>query len=177
MLNRIVQLTGADVRKPDATSTSAPSIARVVSAATTSAALATAPPIETAGSVDASEEFIPVDPSSIHDAGLTDSEVEALILKYLLSRGDSTGRDVSEQVKLSFILLDPLLRQLKLDQLLVYRGSAPMNDYIYQLTDLGLRRRLQAKLADIALRFTIGLGRQRDSGGAAGAAALGLQIC
>src|SRR4029078_11804026 len=38
------------------------------------------------------------------------------------------------------ILIEPLLRQLKFDQLLVYRGSAPANDYIYQLTDLGRER-------------------------------------
>src|SRR4029078_9260368 len=76
----------------------------------------------------------------ISDAGLTDSAVESLILKYLLSRGDSAGREASEQVKLPFLLLEPLLRQLKYDQLLVYRGAAPMNDYVYQLTDLGRDR-------------------------------------
>jgi predicted ATPase with chaperone activity len=84
--------------------------------------------------------FIPIEPPSIGDAGLTDSEVESLILKYLLSRGDCTGREVAEQVRLPFILLDPLLRQMKFDQLLIYRGSAPMNDYVYQLTDLGRER-------------------------------------
>ena len=36
--------------------------------------------------------------------------------------------------------MEPLLRQLKYDQLLVYRGAAPMNDYVYQLTDLGRER-------------------------------------
>ena len=73
---------------------------------------------------------------------------------------------MADQIKLPFILLDPLLRQLKYDQLLVYRGSAPMNDYVYQLTDLGRERarrfigplhvlRLGAGLAD-------GLHRQRQ---------------
>jgi predicted ATPase with chaperone activity len=92
---------------------------------------------EHAPSVD---EYIPAEPASIRDAGLTESEVESLMLKYLLSRGDSTGRDVAEQIRLPFILIDPLLRQLKFDQLLIYRGSAPMNDYVYQLTDLGRER-------------------------------------
>lgn len=85
-------------------------------------------------------EFIPQEPDSIRGAGLTDSEVEALILKYLLARGDATGRDIADQVKLPFILLADLLRALKQDQLLVYKGSAPMNDYICQLTDLGRER-------------------------------------
>src|SRR4029078_853320 len=86
------------------------------------------------------DEYINIDPPTIRDGGLTDSEVESLILKYLLSRGDCTGREVSDRSNIPFILLDPLLRQLKFDQLLVYRGSAPMNDYIYQLTDLGRER-------------------------------------
>jgi predicted ATPase with chaperone activity len=90
--------------------------------------------------VDGAEEFVPIEPVTIRDAGLTDSEVEALILKYLLSRGDCTGRDIAEQIKLPFVLMEPLLRQLKYDQLLVYRGAAPMNDYVYQLTDLGRER-------------------------------------
>jgi predicted ATPase with chaperone activity len=73
-------------------------------------------------------------------AGLTDSEVEALALKFLLSRGDATGRDIADQVKLPFVLVDQLLRQMKVDQLLVHRGSAPMNDYQYQMSDLGRER-------------------------------------
>ena len=86
------------------------------------------------------DAYIPFEPTTIRDAGLTDSEVEALILKYLLARGDCTGREIADQIKLPFVLLDALLRQMKHDQLLVYRGSAPMNDYVYQLTDLGRER-------------------------------------
>ena len=86
------------------------------------------------------DAFIPLEPNSIREAGLTDTEVESLILKYLLARGDMTGREIAEQIRMPFVLLDQLMRQLKLDQLLIYRGSAPMNDYIYQLTDLGRER-------------------------------------
>jgi hypothetical protein len=85
-------------------------------------------------------EFVPIEPTSIVGAKLTSSEVEALILKLLLSRGDGSGRDVSEHLKLPFILLDALLRQMKNEQLLVHKGSAPMNDYVYQLTDIGRER-------------------------------------
>lgn len=89
---------------------------------------------------DSDNPFVPCEPSSFQAAGLTDSEVEALILKFLLARGDATGRAIAEQVKLPFVLVDQLLRQMKLDQLLVHRGSAPMNDYQYQLTELGRER-------------------------------------
>ena len=88
----------------------------------------------------ASEKFAPVEPASFHDAELSDSEVEALILKFLLARGDATGRDIAGQVKLPFVLVDELLREMKDSQLIVHRGSAPMNDFQYQLSDLGRER-------------------------------------
>jgi len=84
--------------------------------------------------------FVPREPASFRKAGLADSEVEALILKFLLARGDATGREIADQVKLPFVPVDQLLRQMKVDQLLVHRGSAPMNDYQYQMSDLGRER-------------------------------------
>jgi DNA-binding PadR family transcriptional regulator len=84
--------------------------------------------------------YLPIEPESFRQADLTDSEVEALILKFLLARGDAAGRDIAEQVKLPFVLIDQLLRTMKNDQLIVHKGSAPMNDYQYQLTELGRER-------------------------------------
>ena len=85
-------------------------------------------------------EFFPVEPTSFREAKLTESEVEELVLKFLLSRGDASGRDIADQVKLPFVLLDELLRQLKFDQLVFHRGAAPMNDYQFGLTDMGRER-------------------------------------
>lgn len=97
------------------------------------------PPSEPQKPVDP-EAFVPTEPTSFRDADLTDSAVESLILKYLLARGDVTGRDIADQVKLPFVLIDELLQDMKNSQLLVHRGSAPMNDFQYQLTDLGRER-------------------------------------
>jgi DNA-binding PadR family transcriptional regulator len=91
-------------------------------------------------SIDDKNDFLPVEPRSFEEAGLTESEVEALVLKYLLNRGDCLGRDIAEQVQLPFVLIDQLLRDLKLEQLVVYKNAAAMNDYCYQLTDLGRER-------------------------------------
>jgi hypothetical protein len=88
----------------------------------------------------ATTDFLPLEPTSIAGASLTESEVQALALKYLLSRGDASGREIADQVKLPFVLIDELLRQLKFEQLVVYKSSAPMNDYLYQLTDMGRER-------------------------------------
>jgi predicted ATPase with chaperone activity len=58
----------------------------------------------------------------------------------LLARGDCSGHDISEQIKLSFVPVDCLLRDMKNQQLVCHRGAAPMNDFQYQLTDLGRER-------------------------------------
>jgi hypothetical protein len=86
------------------------------------------------------DAFVPQEPDSFEAARLTESEVEALILKFLLARGDANGRDIAEQVKLPFIVIECLLRNMKNQQLIVHRGAALMNDFQYQLTDLGRER-------------------------------------
>ena len=75
------------------------------------------------------DTFMPIEPASFRAAGLTDSEVEALILKFLLARGDAAGRDIAEQVKLPFVPVGQLLSEMKYSQLVGHRGSAPMNDF------------------------------------------------
>ncbi len=85
-------------------------------------------------------DFFPAEPVSWRDAKLTESEIEELTLKFLLARGDASGREVAEQIKLPFALLEELLRQMKNEHWLVHRGAAAMNDYQYQLTDKGRER-------------------------------------
>jgi len=99
---------------------------------------ATQPAAEAAD--EPADTFVPIEPQSFREADLTDSEVETLILKFLLARGDVAGRDVAGQVKLPFVLIDELLQRMKKDQLVVHRGAAPMNDYVYQLTEMGRER-------------------------------------
>jgi len=86
------------------------------------------------------DAFVPQKPGTLEEAGITESEVESLVLKLLLSRGNMSGRDISDHIKLPYILMERSLREMKLDQLVVYRAAAPMNDYIYQLTDIGRER-------------------------------------
>ncbi len=84
--------------------------------------------------------FVPLEPESFESAQITEGQVESLLLKYLLAVGTATGRSVAEQCKMPFKLIDDLLSRMKNDQLVVYYGSAPMNDYVYQLTDVGRER-------------------------------------
>ncbi len=100
--------------------------------------IAASPEAETSGITE--DEYIPTEPASLAEAKLTESEVEALILKFLLGKGDAAGREIGEQIKLPFLLVDTLLQQMKKDQILGHRGSAQLNDYVYQLTEMGRER-------------------------------------
>jgi hypothetical protein len=137
LLQRINQLTTPDPRKTASpTAAQKPAPPEQNNHATATGAVAAAAAADPA----LADDFLPIEPPTVRDAGLTDSEVEALLLKFLLARGDLTGREMADQVRMPFVLVDAHLRQLKQDQLLIYRSSAPMNDYVYQLTDLGRER-------------------------------------
>ncbi len=97
-------------------------------------------PGESASSPALYEVFVPQEPATLRDTGMTDSEVEALVLKLLLARGDRVGREIAEHIRLPFVLVAPLLQQMKADQLVGYRAATPMNDYLYQLTEQGRER-------------------------------------
>lgn len=86
------------------------------------------------------EAFKPGEPATLLDTGLTTEEVEKLILKYLLARGSAVGRKIAQQICLPFGLIDPLLKSLKQEQLIVFKGAATMGDYEYALTELGRER-------------------------------------
>jgi hypothetical protein len=83
------------------------------------------------------EPWIPIEPQSLGDAGISEGQLEHLILKFLGACGDLSGRDLAEHHALPFRMVEPILATLKQAQLVAFRGSAPMNDYIYQLTDMG----------------------------------------
>lgn len=94
-------------------------------------------------------DFMPQEPRTLEEARLSSSDVEGLVLKLMLARGDLTGREVMEHIKLPFVMIERSLREMRHDQLLVYRNAAPMNDYLYQLTEIG-RERAKRLMADCA---------------------------
>lgn len=86
------------------------------------------------------EEWFPRSPERLEETGLTSNDIERLILKYLLARGSATGRAISQQVRLTFGIIDPILRALKYDQLVAFVGTAEMGDYEYTITEMGRER-------------------------------------
>ena len=85
-------------------------------------------------------EWYPQEPETLLDAGVSESEIEGLVLKFLVVRSEATGRFLSEHIRLPFRMIDPVLAQLKQDRLVAHKGAAMMNDYVYVLTDLGRER-------------------------------------
>ena len=132
LLSRIQQLTAAEP-SPDRAADAPP------------------PDLSEADADDELTGWAPVEPDTLAEAGLTDSAVEALILKTLNGRTESTGRQLSDHIKLPFRLLDSLLHSMKQDRLVAHKGAAMMNDYVYQLTELGRER--AKKLAEHCTYF------------------------
>ena len=83
------------------------------------------------------ENYRPNEPQSIADTGLPVSLIESLIVKRLNSVGTSSGRQLADFVCLSFNLLETVFQGLRTRQIIVHRGSAPLNDYQYALTETG----------------------------------------
>jgi predicted ATPase with chaperone activity len=86
------------------------------------------------------EPFFPREPATMEEAGLTPTDVEALILKQLLTGGNATGRRIAEQIKLPFGIMQDLLRGLKQQMLVNYKAQASMGDFDHELTEEGEKR-------------------------------------
>jgi hypothetical protein len=126
LIDRIHQLTVAQSPPPKRAGTPAPETTRDAG--------------KQAGVQSQTDGWAPIEPDSLHAAGLTEGEVEALMLKILNGRAEGTGRYLAEHLKLPFRIIDPLLHSLKTDRLVAHKGAASMNDYVYQLTELGRER-------------------------------------
>ncbi len=90
-------------------------------------------------------KFVPLEPQSFAETGLEESDLQALILKLLLNRATLTSRALSEQVQLPRPLVAEALELLRAELLISIKGSAGIEDYLYQLTEAGhdRARRLQ----------------------------------
>jgi hypothetical protein len=120
-------------------------------AAAAARSIRTTPSFDFANQEEEDAAWRPHEPQTLKAAGLTEGQIEHLVLKCLNACGDLSGRDLSEQHAVPFRLLAPILQSMKLAQLVAFRGSAPMNDFVYQLTDMGRER--AKKLAETCSYF------------------------
>jgi hypothetical protein len=101
---------------------------------------ATLPPDKSVDGVKNRNQWLPPEPKTLAEAGVTDGQLEHLTLKCLGACGDMSGHGLAEHHAMPFRLMEPVFAALKQAQLVGFRGAAPMNDYVYQLTDLGRER-------------------------------------
>jgi len=85
-------------------------------------------------------EFVPLIPRTLTELRVRSSDVEAIILKFLLNSGPHLGFEIARQIRLPLTLISGLLRELKDEQVLVYKGAGSAGDFLYELTDAGAQR-------------------------------------
>lgn len=95
----------------------------------------------------ADESFRPSEPVSLQEAGLPVSLVESLIIKRLAVVGMTSGRQLANDLCLPFAALEQMYQHLRSRQMIVHNGSAPLNDYNYVLTEIGVDRAAVARQA------------------------------
>ena len=88
----------------------------------------------------ADESYRPAEPRSLAETGLSRAMIEGLILKFLLAVGSRSGRETADRICLPFGILEEIFNSMRQRQLLVHSGAAQLNDYVYGLTEQGVRR-------------------------------------
>ena len=86
------------------------------------------------------EEFVPIVPTSLCKLGIRSSDIEAIILKFLLNSGPHLGFEIAKHIRLPLSLISGLLRQLKEEKLLFYKAAGAAGDFLYELSEAGINR-------------------------------------
>ena len=100
---------------------------------------------ESSSGKDLSEgQFCPPVPQNLNQTGLNEKLIEDLILKFLLSLGVMTGRQIADEICLHFKIIEPILSDLKKQLFMTYRSDAGIDDFEYVLTEQGRTKALTA---------------------------------
>jgi predicted ATPase with chaperone activity len=86
------------------------------------------------------DAFLPIEPKSINETGLSEAFIEMLVCKHLLVSGATSGRGMAKQVCLPYSILAEIFDSLRTRQIVVHAGAAPFNDNFFMLTEEGRGR-------------------------------------
>jgi predicted ATPase with chaperone activity len=81
--------------------------------------------------------FHPAPPVRFEELGVPETFLDGLLCKQLLIAGAASGRQLADTVCVPFGMVEPRLLALRTRSLVTHRGSAPLNDYVYALTEQG----------------------------------------
>lgn len=87
-----------------------------------------------------SEAFTPRQPQNLREAGISAALLERLIMKYLFQVGLAPARGIASQMKLSFKIIEPILKQLRTDKHIDLAGTTHTGDSEWVITDAGRER-------------------------------------
>ena len=83
------------------------------------------------------EPWRPKEPVDLHKAGVNESLLEAVIYRFLINVGEAEGREIADQVKLPFTMIESLLARMKMEQHVAYKSTTATHDYVHVLTETG----------------------------------------
>ena len=86
------------------------------------------------------EPFLPKRPGALRELGIRKSDVEAIILKFLLNSGPHIGFEIAKHIRVPLSVIAELLRELKDEKLLFLKASAAAGDFVYELSEAGTDR-------------------------------------
>lgn len=86
------------------------------------------------------EGFMPEEPATLEETGLSAAFVEDLVLKVVQNAGSLSGRQISEHVCLPLCVLEDRFADLRRRRQITPTGSALLGDHVYQLTEEGRQR-------------------------------------
>ena len=86
------------------------------------------------------EEFTPRQPQSIRETGVSAALLERLIMKFLYQVGMASVRGIAAQMKLSFRVIEPIMKQLRSDKHVDLAGTTNTGDSEYVVTESGRER-------------------------------------
>ncbi len=92
------------------------------------------------GGLLSDDTFWPTPPNTVAEMGLSDSFVEALVVKTVLVGGTVSGRDISKRAGIPFRVIEPMLDVLRTRKLVSHVRPAAFNDYYFSLTEAGQSR-------------------------------------
>ena len=98
--------------------------------------------IRRGSSAETPGRFIPPQPRSFEEAGVERGLLESLALKLLLIHTGVTGAKVARRLALHGDPVRQLLGELKREKMVVHRGSTPMGDFRWELSEVGRQKAL-----------------------------------
>ena len=137
MLDRINRMASGEQVAPQAPLAAPPALADAAQGPQPQLNLTPPAPSALAAEGSNGTPFVPREPQSLADMGISETIIEEIAVKYLLARGDASMRQISDQLGVPFGIIENLVTRLKNDQYLGYIDQAAMNDYVCRLTEKG----------------------------------------